>query len=56
MPLIVLCWPMMTEVKDGGLAVEVEPSQQYSALLPCDRWQQKGSVKNSNMEVYMKQR
>ncbi len=26
MPPILLCWPMMSEVDVGGMAVEVEPS------------------------------
>ena len=27
---IVLCWPMMSELDVGDMAVEVEPSHQYS--------------------------
>jgi len=35
----------MSELGVGGMAVEVEPSHQYSViLLLCDRWQQRGSV------------
>ena len=35
----------MSELGVGGMAVEVEPSHQYSViLLPCDRWQQRGSL------------
>ena len=30
MPPILLCWPMMSEADVGGMAVEVEPSHQYS--------------------------
>ena len=28
-PSILLCWPMMSEVEVGGMAVEVEPSCHY---------------------------
>ena len=41
---ILLCQPMTSEVDVGGMAVEVEPSRQYSVLLPCDRWQQRGTL------------
>jgi len=30
MPLILLCWPMSSEADVVGMAVEAEPSQQYS--------------------------
>jgi len=30
MPLILLCWPTTSEADVGGMAVEVEPSRQYS--------------------------
>ena len=30
MPPILLCWPVMSEVDVGGMAVQVEPSHQYS--------------------------
>ena len=29
MPPILLCWPMTSEVDVDGMAVEVEPSNQY---------------------------
>jgi len=35
MPPIVLCWPMTPEVDAGGMAVEVEPSHQYSIVYCC---------------------
>ena len=44
-PPILLCWPTTSEADVGGMAIEVEPSHQYCyILLPCDRWQQKGSL------------
>ena len=44
MPPILLCWPTTSEVDVAGIAVEVEPTHQYSVLLPCDRWQQRGAL------------
>ena len=45
MPLIVWCWPMTSEADAGGVAVGAKPSHRYSmTLLPCDRWQQRGSL------------
>ena len=35
MPPILLCWPMTSEVDVGGMAVEVEPSRQYSVKFCC---------------------
>ena len=35
MPPILLCWPMMSEADVGGMAVEVEPSYQYSITVCC---------------------
>ena len=43
--------PTMSEVDVGGMVVELEPSHQYSILLPWDIWQQRASDK----EVCMKQ-
>ena len=34
-PPILLCWPMTSEANGGGVAVEVEPSQQYSITFCC---------------------
>ena len=34
-PPILLCWPMMSEADVGGMAVEVEPSHQYSITFCC---------------------
>lgn len=34
MPAILVCWPTVS-VADAGMAVEVEPSQQYSITLCC---------------------
>ena len=44
MPLVLLCWPVTLQADAGGMAVEVEPSNQYSILFPRDRWQQSGSL------------
>ena len=33
-PPMLLCWPTTSEVDDGGMAAEVEPSHQYSST-PC---------------------
>ena len=35
MPPILLCWPAMTEADIGGMAVEAEPSHQYSIIFCC---------------------
>jgi len=35
MPSILFCWPMMAEADVGGMAVEAEPSHQYSITLCC---------------------
>ena len=35
MPPILLSWPSMSEADVGGMAVEVEPSHQYSATFCC---------------------
>ena len=32
---ILLCWPMMSQADSGGMAVEVEPSHQYSITCCC---------------------
>jgi len=32
---ILLCWPTVSEADDGGWAVEVEPSHQYSIMFCC---------------------
>ena len=44
---ILLYLHMTSEADVGGIAVEVEPSCQYSTtiLLLCDRWKQRGSLK-----------
>ena len=31
----ILCWPVMKEVDIGGMAVEVEPSLQFSITFCC---------------------
>jgi len=49
---ILLCWPTTPEVGVGGVAVEVEPSYQYSVTFCCC-----AAVKTvSDVEVYMKRR
>jgi len=35
MPPILLCWPMMSEANVVDVAVEVEPSHQYSVKFRC---------------------
>jgi len=35
MPPILLCWPTMSRVDAGGMAVEVDPSHQYSITFCC---------------------
>jgi len=35
MPSILWCWPMTSEADVGGMAVEVEPSHQYSIAFCC---------------------
>ena len=35
MPPILLCWPMISEVDAGGMAIEGEPSHQYSVTCCC---------------------
>ena len=35
MPPILLCWPMMAETNNGGMAVEAEISHQYSVTCCC---------------------
>ena len=34
-PIILLCWPITSEVDVGGTAVKVEPSHQYSITFCC---------------------
>jgi len=34
-PLLLLCWPVTSEVDVGGMAVEVEASLQYSTTVCC---------------------
>ena len=49
MPPILLCWPTMSEVDVGGIAIEFEPSRQYSiTFCCCGRWQQRGSLSNND--------
>jgi len=33
---VLLCWLTMSEVDIGGVAVEAEPSHQYSVTFSCD--------------------
>jgi len=35
MPPILLCWPTTSEADAGGMAVEIEPSNQCSVALCC---------------------
>ena len=34
-PSILLCWPTVSEVDVGGMAVDAEPSHQYSITFCC---------------------
>ena len=44
MPPMLRFWSTTSEVDVGGMTAEVEPSHQYCyILLPCNRWQQRGS-------------
>ena len=46
MPPILLCWSLTSEAA-VGMTVEVESSQTFCyILLPCDKWQQKGTLTN----------
>jgi len=56
MPPILLCWPMTPEA-DGGMAVEVEPSCQYSInFFAVQQMAAEGQSDRmvSDMEVHMK--
>lgn len=44
MPPLLLCCPMTSETDAGGMAADVEPSQQYYVLLWHDRWQHRDSL------------
>jgi len=35
LPPVLLCWPMMSEVDGGAMAVEAEPSHQYPVTFCC---------------------
>ena len=37
MPPILLCWPTVSEADVGGIAVEIEPSHQYSVTFCCQQ-------------------
>jgi hypothetical protein len=61
MPPILLCWPTTPEADVGDMAVEVEPSRQYSVILYFVAMRQVAAERQSNkmasdMEVRMKQR
>ena len=51
MPPILLCWPMVSEVDVGGMAVEGEPFDQY-----CITAGGQSNTVTSDTEVCMKQR
>ena len=54
MPLILLCWCMMSEADVGDMLVEVEPSRQYSVKFCCRATDDSRGA--SDIEVCMKQR
>lgn len=39
MPLTLWHWPMNSEMNVGGIAVEAEPSCEYSITFSCQKWQ-----------------
>jgi len=43
---ILLCWPMMSEVDSGGMAVEIvrKPTIFHYIMLLCNRWQRSGNL------------
>ena len=52
-----LCWPTVSEVDVGGMAVEVEPSCQYFSMFCCQMAAEGQSDKIMfDMEVQMKQK
>jgi len=44
MPPVLLYWPTTSEADVGDMAIENELYHQYSILLLCDRWHQRGSL------------
>ena len=59
MALILLCWPITSEADGGGMAVEAEPSHQYSITFCCSVTDGNGGHPDkmaSGMEVRMKLR
>ena len=56
MPSILLCWPVMSEADVGGMAVEIEPSSQYSVALVQIKAEGQSDRMASDMEVKMKEK
>jgi len=60
MPLDLWCWPTMTKANVGDVAVEVEPSHQYSTFYFVATWQMAAEGQSdkvmSDMKVHMKKR
>ena len=59
MTLVLLSWPTMPEADVGGMAIEVEPSHQYSIVFCCVQQMATEGQSNrmvSEVEVHMKQR
>ena len=59
MPPILLCWPTTSKANGVDMAVEVEPSRQYSVKFSCratDNSRGPSDKLASDMEVRMKQR
>jgi len=59
MPPILLCWPTVSEADVGCMAVEAEPSHQYSIKCCCpvtDGAEGHSDTTVYDMEVWMKQR
>jgi len=55
MPPILLCWPTAAEGDSGGIAVEVEPSCQYSTAFCCMTTEVQPDKMASDTEMCMKQ-
>ena len=56
---ILLCWPATSDVHVGSMAVETEPSHQYSIIFCChvaDGSRGQSDKMASDMEECMKQR
>ena len=53
---MLLCWPMISEEVVGGMAVEAEPSHQYSINVKQIAGEEQSDKMASDMEVQIKQK